>query len=151
MFGFFRKKTLLAEAKALIGDGLRRLNYPSKYCILDAYLPDEQTTKRLVAMAVSSKFSAHDLALMLVDAGYAHQREIDAAAGVGFISAFGKVLGELSGIEQALTAASAGRHDSLLSEVFKAAVNNGCELVPQYGSVGSAMHNALGGLIEPVG
>lgn len=150
MFGFFRTGSLLAEAKTLIGNGLKRLNFPTKYCVLDVYLPDEPTTKRLVAMAVKSKFSAHDLALMLVDSGYAHQRAIDAAAGARFNSAFGKVSGEFSGLEQTLTAASAGRHDDLLSEVFKEAVNNGCELVPQYGSVGSAMHNALGGLIEPV-
>jgi len=61
------------------------------------------------------------------------------------------VLGEGSkDMAQSLAAAGLARHDRLLTEVFKRAIEKGTLLAPQYGSAGTAMKNAVGTLIEPV-
>ena len=67
-----------------------------------------------------------------------------------FGAALHNALGEGSkDMAQSLAAAGLARHDRLLTEVFKRAVERGTLIVPQYGSAGTALKNALGTLTGP--
>ena len=118
---------------------------------LESYLPLNETIVRLTDYANSEKLNAEELALLLIDAGMADQKTAAVSAKEVFSEAFHTVLGEGSkNMAQSLADAGLARHDRLLTEVFKRAGEKGTLLVPQYGSTGAAMKNAVGTLIEPL-
>ena len=105
---------------------------------------------RLNDHATKEKLNAEELALLLIDAGMADHSTATGNAESMFGAAFHTALGEGSkDMARSLVAAGLARHDRLLTEVFKRAVEKGTHLVPQYGSAGTAMKNALGTQIEP--
>ena len=141
----------LEAARKVIAECLDRLNYPAKHSSLESYLPLNETIVRLTDYANSEKLNAEELALLLIDAGMADQKTAAVSAKEVFSEAFHPVLGESSkDMAQSLADAGLARHDRLLTEVFKRAGEKGTLLVPQYGSAGAAMKNALGTLIEPL-
>ena len=145
------KKHGLEAAKQVIAECLDCLNYPAEHSSLNSYLPINETVGRLTDYANREKLNAAELALMLVDAGMADHNAAAASAKDMFGAAFQTVLGEGSkDMAQSLAAAGLARHDRLLTEVFKRAIEKGTLLAPQYGSAGTAMKNAVGTLIEPV-
>ena len=141
----------LEAARKVIAECLDRLNYPAMHSSLESYLPLNETIVRLTDYANSEKLNAEELALLLIDAGMADQKTAAVSAKEVFSEAFHPVLGESSkDMAQSLADAGLARHDRLLTEVFKRAGEKGTLLVPQYGSAGAAMKNALGTLIEPL-
>ena len=145
------KKHGLEAARKVIAECLDRLNYPAVHSSLESYLPINETVVRLTDYANREKLNAEELALLLVDAGIADQKATAVGAKEVFGEAFHTVLGEGSkDIAQSLAGAALVRHDRLLTEVFKRAGEKGTLLVPQYGSAGAAMKNAVGTLIEPL-
>ena len=87
---------------------------------------------------------------MLIDAGFVdHNASLKKFESI-FIAANYPTLGERAkDVAQSARAERLERHDKLLTEIFKRAVEKGTLLVPQSGSVGVAMKNALGTLMEP--
>lgn len=143
-------KHKLDAAKQVITECLNSLNYQEAYRELASYLPIEETVIRLDAHAAKEKMNAEELALLLVDAGMADHSAAAAGAESMFGAAFHTTLGEDSkDMARSLATAGLARHDRLLTEVFKRAVEKGTLLVPQYGSAGTALKNALGTVIEP--
>ena len=141
----------LEAARKVIAECLDRLNYPAMHSSLESYLPLNETIVRLTDYANSEKLNAEELALLLIDAGMADQKTAAVSAKEVFSEAFHPVLGESSkDMAQSLADAGLARHDRLLTEVFKRAGEKGTLLVPQYGSTGAAMKNAVGTLIEPL-
>lgn len=145
------KKHGLEAARKVIAECLDRLKYPAVHSSLESYLPINETVVRLTDYANREKLNAEELALLLVDAGMADQKAAAVGAKEVFGEAFHAVLGEGSkDIAQSLAGAALVRHDRLLTEVFKRAGEKGTLLIPQYGSAGAAMKNAVGTLIEPL-
>ena len=145
------KKHGLEAARKVIAECLDRLNYPALHSSLESYLPINETVVRLTDYANREKLNAEELALLLVDAGIADQKTAAVGAKEVFGEAFHTGLGEGSkDIAQYLAGAALVRHDRLLTEVFKRAGEKGTLLVPQYGSAGAAMKNAVGTPIEPL-
>ncbi len=143
-------KPKLDAAKQVIAECLSRLNYQEVYRELASYLPVEETVKRLNDHAAKEELNAEELALLLVDAGMADHSAAAAGAESMFGAAFHTALGEGSkDMARSMAAAGLARHDRLLTEVFKRAVERGTLIVPQYGSAGNALKNALGTLNEP--
>ena len=141
----------LEAARKVIAECLDRLNYPAMHSSLESYLPLNETIVRLTDYANSEKLNAEELALLLIDAGMADQKTAAVSAKEVFSEAFHTVLEEGSkDMAQSLADAGLARHDRLLTEVFKRAGEKGTLLVPQYGSTGAAMKNAVGTLIEPL-
>ena len=141
----------LEAARKVIAECLDRLNYPAMHSSLESYLPLNETIVRLTDYANSEKLNAEELALLLIDAGMADQKTAAVSAKEVFSEAFHTVLEEGSkDMAQSLADAGLARHDRLLTEVFKRAGEKGTLLIPQYGSTGAAMKNAVGTLIEPL-
>lgn len=140
----------LNAAKQVITECLNSLNYREAHRELASYLPIAETVARLNDHATKEKLNAEELALLLIDAGMADHSTATGNAESMFGAAFHTALGEGSkDMARSLVAAGLARHDRLLTEVFKRAVEKGTHLVPQYGSAGTAMKNALGTQIEP--
>ncbi len=136
-------------AKKIIIDCLGALNYSAEHHELNAYLPVEETVENLKSHAIKENLNPEELALLLIDAGFVDHNAILKTVESKFIAANYSTLGEKAkDVAQSARAARLERHDRLLTEVFKRAVEKGTLLVPQYGSAGAAMKNALGTLIE---
>lgn len=147
----FLKKSLLDKAKIIISNHINHLGFQTSHSHLSAYLPNERTTAQLATITKNNNLGAHDLALMLIDAGYSQHREAESNAVAEFSAQWRETLGNLTDDSaESLRAAAAIRHDRLLTEVFKVAVLHGTSIAPLHGSVGRALQNSIGELIEPL-
>lgn len=137
-------------ANKIILDCLGVLNYSTEQQEFNAYLPTKETVEDLVSHAINENLTPEELALLLIDAGFVdHNATLKKFESI-FIAANYPALGERAkDIAQSARVERLERHDKLLTEIFKRAVEKGTLLVPQYGSVGVAMKNALGTLMEP--
>ncbi len=139
-------------AKKIIVDCLDALNYSTERHDFDAYLPVEETVEELKNHASKENLTPEELALLLIDAGFVDHNAALKIFESKFIAANYPTLGERAkDAAQSARAEKLERHDRLLMEVFKRAVEKGTLIVPQYGSVGTAMKKSLGELIEPFG
>ena len=140
----------LNAAKKIILDCLGALNYSTEQQELNAYFPTTETVEDLISHAINENLTPEELALLLIDAGFVdHNAALKKFESI-FIAANYHALGERAkDVAQSSRAERLERHDKLLTEIFKRAVEKGTLLVPQYGSVGVAMKNALGTLMEP--
>lgn len=137
-------------AKKIILDCLDALNYSTNQHEINTYLPVKETLENLIKHAISDNLAPEELALLLVDAGFVDHNAVLKKAESEFIAANYSELGERAkDVAQSARAERLERHDRLLTEVFKRAVEKGTLIVPQYGSAGTAMKDALGELIEP--
>ena len=137
-------------AKEIIIDCLNALNYSTEQHEFNAYLPMKETVEGLISHAINENLTPEELALLLIDAGFVdHNASLKKFESI-FIATNYPALGERAkDVAQSARAERLERHDKLLKEIFKRAIEKGTLLVPQYGSVGTAMKNALGTLIEP--
>jgi len=137
-------------AKEIIIDCLDALNYSTEQHEFNAYLPIKETVEGLISHAINENLTPEELALLLIDAGFVdHNASLKKFESI-FIATNYPALGERAkDVAQSGRAERLERHDKLLTEIFKRAIEKGTLLVPQYGSVGTAMKNALGTLIEP--
>lgn len=137
-------------AKKVILDCLGALNYSTEPHEFNAYLPAEETVESLKNHAIKENLLPEELALLLVDAGFVDHNAVLKEFERIFIATNYPKFGERAkDAAQSARVAGLERHDRLLTEVFKRAVERGTLIVPQYGSAGTALKNALGTLIEP--
>lgn len=146
------KEDKVDAAKKIIIDCLCVLNYSTEQHEFNAYLPIEETVEGLKNHAIKENITPEELALFLIDAGFVDHNAAIKKAERKFIAENYSTLGERAkDVAQSARAERLERHDRLLTEVFKRAVEKGTLIVPQYGSIGTAMKNSLGELIEPFG
>lgn len=140
-----RRSRLYFEALDIIADRIDELNPKENFKNIKSYLPEDSVIDKFEGM---HDLSQHDLALMLVDAGYKKNEDMmskeNISAAYDAIRQTGAILTEdlIKTMDYCL-AESLKFHDELLTAVYEAALLNDSKIIPQFGSVGRGMHETI--------
>lgn len=146
MFGL-SEKSQLQMAYTIVEDCIAQLQFRETQAGVASYMPDAKIIATLVQTVQQHRLSAHDLAVMLVDAGYVYHQDMTDAARTSVVQGLNAGMGELGqAMAQELELQRTQRHDALLTAVYQRALLAGAVIVPQYGSIGASLKPSLGKL-----
>ena len=136
---------LLSAAKRVIQECLAKLSGTQRIPEQDSFLPGEEAIGTIMKTAYDMKLNASEVAMLLVDSGLAEHMAIAEETEKAYASTIAGTVGsENERIAKAVAASSLARHDKLLTEVARRAVESGSRLAPQNGSAGRSVKSALG-------
>jgi hypothetical protein len=129
----------------IIQSCIQKLDIEDQFRKIDMYLPEENVIDRLDRLSGST---AYDMALMLIDAGYEKSERLNrddsienvvqALRQTGAIVSTQMIQSFRDAFLKTLTC-----HDEVLTKVSEVAILNGSKIIPQNGSIGSRMKDAI--------